>query len=65
VLDFEVVFLPAQLFAQHSVGFIQLHKLAVQPRVGRVAVRMQLRDENVKVSEEIYRQKEDSGADMR
>lgn len=28
--NFEVILLPAQLFAQHAVGFIQLHKLAVQ-----------------------------------
>lgn len=27
---FEVVLLPTQIFAQHPVGLVQLHKLAVQ-----------------------------------
>lgn len=40
--DFEVILLPAQLLAQHPVGLVQLHKLAVQGWVGRVAVWMHL-----------------------
>lgn len=42
VTDFEVVLFPAGLFAQHPVRLVQLHKLAVQCRVGRIAIRVQL-----------------------
>lgn len=45
--DFEVVLLPAQVFAQHSVGLVQFNKLAVQRRVGRVTVWVQLHDVTV------------------
>lgn len=47
---FEVVRLPARLFAQHPVGLVQLHKLAVQRRVGWVAVWVQLHDERINYS---------------
>ena len=43
--DFDVILLPAQPFAQHSVRFVQLHKLAVQRRVGEVAVWVKLQGE--------------------
>lgn len=42
VADLEVVLFPARLFAQHSVGLVQLHKLAVQCWVWRIAVWVQL-----------------------
>lgn len=40
--DFKVILLPALAFAQHPVGFAQLHKLAVQRRVWWVTIRVQL-----------------------
>lgn len=44
-VELDVVLLPAQFFAQCFVGFMQLHKLAVQRRICRVAVRVQLQHE--------------------
>lgn len=45
--DFDVVLLPAQVLTQHSVGLVQLHKLAVQRWVGWVTVWVQLHDVTV------------------
>lgn len=50
--DFEVVLLPALVLAQHAVGLVQLHKLAVQRWVGWVTVWVQLHDEWVSYSNE-------------
>lgn len=43
VLDFQVILPPTPLLAQHPVGLVQRHKLAVQAWVGWVTVRVQLR----------------------
>lgn len=51
--DFEVILLPAQFLAQHPVGLVQLHKLAVQRWVGWVAVRVKLHDVTVMRSTDI------------
>lgn len=42
----EVVLLSAPISAQHPVSLVQLHKLAVEARVGGVAVWMQLQRGN-------------------
>lgn len=41
--DLKIIILPAQVLTQHSVGLVQLDKLAVQRWVGRVPVWVQLR----------------------
>lgn len=51
--DFEVILLPAQVFAQHSVGLVQLHKLAVERWVGWIAVWVQLQNTWVSYSDEV------------
>lgn len=50
---FEVILFPAPIFAQHSVGLVQLHEEAVQRWVGWVTVWVQLHDEWISYSHEI------------
>lgn len=54
MLNFNVILLSAQLLAQHPVGLVQLHKLAVQRRVGRVTVWVQLCDSSATFSNAVY-----------